>query len=634
MIYRGYVKSNNKGAIEPYKDVEKLRTLEEVKEFDSYGGVLADDTILIDVDSIEDSEKLLDLIEGEDLKCIVRYTNHGAHFLFKNHTPDLRNGTKLMLPIGIEVDVKFGYNPSFEPLKIKGKEREIGWDYPDYQEVPSYLLPLSKSTSRRVKTRFNEMRAGDGRNQSLFEYILTLQGEGLAKDDIKLTINMINKYILEQPLSQQEIDTITRDEAFKKQVFFKNKQLQVDKFSEYLKSEYHIKLINGQLGIYENGAYVLGRKLIEAKMVQKIPTIKRSMRQEVLSYIELTTLENHTSQDANFIAFKNGLYDIKNRKLVPYSPEHIITNILPWDYNPNAKSKLVVDTLMKIACNDKKIYDLLFEIIGYCLFRRNELGKFFILTGSGSNGKSTYLDIIRTALGLLNISSLDMSELNERFKTAEISGKLANIGDDISDGYINDTSIVKKLVTGEALTVERKGTDPFMFENYSKLLFSANSIPRLGKGSDTKALNRRMMIVPFNATFSKDDPDYQPYIKYDLRQQDAMEFVLYQGVQYLHKILEEKQFTVPEKAKQELAKYERENNPILNFFDDLEETDYLRQPVKEVYKKYTEYCYRNGLNPVSNISFSKQITTHFKLDSKSVRIKGKVTRIYTKVEES
>ena len=113
-----------------------------------------------------------------------------------------------------------------------------------------------------------------------------------------------------------------------------------------------------------------------------------------------------------------------------------------------------------------------------------------------------------------------------------------------------------------------------------------------------------------------------------------MEFVLYQGVQYLHKILEEKQFTVPEKAKQELAKYERENNPILNFFDDLEETDYLRQPVKEVYKKYTEYCYRNGLNPVSNISFSKQITTHFKLDSKSVRIKGKVTRIYTKVEES
>lgn len=626
-LYRGYVKSKGKGATEAYKNVEKLKSLDEVKNLKSYGGVLSEDTVLIDV---ELSDKLLDLVEDMELKCLVRYTEHGAHFLFKNHTPNLRNRTKIMLPIGIEADVKFGYNPSFEPLQIDGKSREIAWDYPEYEEIPAYLLPLSKSASRQVKTKFIDMKAGDGRNQSLFEYILTLQSEGLEKDVIKTTINMINRYVLEQPLSQQEIDTITRDEAFKKQVFFKKNQLQVDKFAEYLKSEYHIKLINGQLGIYEDGAYVLGRKLIESKMIQKIPTIKRSMRQEVLSYIDLTTLENHTAQDSNFIAFRNGLYDIKNKKLVEYSPNHIITNMIPWDYNPNAKSDLVVQTLEKISCHDDKIYNLLFEIIGYCLYRRNELGKFFILTGSGSNGKSTYLDIIRTALGLNNVAALDMNELNERFKTAEIAGKLVNVGDDISDGYINDTSMLKKLVTGEALTVERKGLDPFQFENYSKLLFSANSIPRLGKGSDTKALNRRMMIVPFNATFSVQDPDYKPYIKYDLRQQPSIEFVLAEGVKHLHMILESKQFTVPERAEEELARYERENNPILNFFDDMEESDYLNQPVKDVYKYYTEYCYRNGLNPVSNITFSKQIIQRFKLESKPVRIKGKLIRIYAK----
>src|SRR5699024_4107333 len=126
----------------------------------------------------------------------------------------------------------------------------------------------------------------------------------------------------------------------------------------------------------------------------------------------------------------------------------------------------------------------------------------------------------------------------ERFKTAELFGKLANIGDDISSEYIPDASVFKKLVTGESISAEKKGQDPFDFINYSKLLFSANEIPRLGRGEDSGALARRLIIIPFNASFSKEDEDYNPNIKYDLQQEKALEYFIKLGVEGLKRILE------------------------------------------------------------------------------------------------
>ncbi len=85
------------------------------------------------------------------------------------------------------------------------------------------------------------------------------------------------------------------------------------------------------------------------------------------------------------------------------------------------------------------------------------------------------------------------------FSTAELHGKLANIGDDIGDEFIPNTGVFKKLVTGERLKGERKGQDPFFFQSYAKLLFSANNIPRLGRGKDSAAIAKRLIIIPFDA---------------------------------------------------------------------------------------------------------------------------------------
>ena len=119
--------------------------------------------------------------------------------------------------------------------------------------------------------------------------------------------------------------------------------------------------------------------------------------------------------------------------------------------------------------------------------------------------------MVKNLLGDQNIASLDLKELGDRFKTAELFGKLANIGDDIGDEFIANASVFKKLVTGDRVNVERKGQDPFEFNNYSKFLFSANVIPRMK--DKTGAVQRRLVIVPFDAKFTPNDADFRPFIK-------------------------------------------------------------------------------------------------------------------------
>lgn len=303
----------------------------------------------------------------------------------------------------------------------------------------------------------------------------------LDREPIRRVLDNINHFIFQDALSEEEMDVITRDDAFAKPIFYKGKTFLHNAFGQYMKNEYHIKRIQGQLHVYDGGIYKSGYRFIESKMVELIPTLKANHRVETLKYLEIITPEETQVADANLIAFRNGLYDLATNELLPFSPDHVITNMIPWDYNPEAYSELCDKTLNKISCQDDEIRALLEECIGYCFFRQNELSKSFFLTGSGSNGKSTFLDMVKNVLGRQNYVSLDMDELGERFSTTTMFGKLANIGDDISDEFLQGKVIAqfKKIVSGNDIKAENKGQDAYFFKPTVKLLFSANEIPRM-----------------------------------------------------------------------------------------------------------------------------------------------------------
>ncbi|KXG75601.1 DNA primase family protein [Thermotalea metallivorans] len=628
-LFKGYVPTKEKQCLIKFKgkSTEELYSIEQVQSLPEFAGILGDETILIDIDDFESSEVIFKIVKALKLKCRVYKTSRGKHFLFKNKGVTT-NKTKCKLAIGLTADIKLGIRNSYSILKFNNKNREILYDTPEdkIQELPKWMTPV------RTSFEFLDMEAGDGRNQALFNYILTLQSADFTVEEARETIRLINSYVLKVPLKDSELDVVLRDDAFKKPIFFKGTTFLFDKFATYIKNNNHIIKINNQLHIYKDGVYVSNDKLINNTMLTHIPQLSRAKRNEVMSYLDDLIIENTPTSEANLIAFRNGVYNIRDDSFVPFSPDIIITNKINWDYNPAAYSELVDKTLNKIACNDGNIRKLLEEILGAVMYRSNTLagGKAFILLGEKNNGKSTFLDMVKTMLGDENIASLDLKELGDRFKTAELFGKLANIGDDIGDEFIANAAVFKKLVTGERVSVERKGKDPFEYENYAKLLFSANNIPRMGKGRDTGAILRRLVIIPFDARFSNDDPDYTPGIKYELREQECVEYMILLGIEGLKRVLKNKAYTKSEKVEKELDEYEVTNNPVLGFIQEcnIEEFQIENEPTSKVYEHYCTYCTKNGFQAVSNIEFSKQINRHLNFRIKVTKVNGKSTRIF------
>lgn len=631
-LFKGYVPTKDKKCLMPFKNKSptELRTYDQVKNLPEFAGIIADDVVLIDVDDYEQSEKLMDIVEDLQCNCRVYETTRGKHFLFKNvdSSGEIiidKCGIHKMLACGIEADIKVGCKNSYSILKYRNEERFILYDIEDYEEyepVPKWFLPVN------TKLKFFEMEAGDGRNQSLFNYILTLQANDFSTEEARKVLKLINKYVLQNPLSDEELETLSRDDAFKKPVFFKKNTFLFDKFAMYLKNTNHIVKINGQLHMYKDGIYVDGLKEIEAQMIKHISNLNRAKRAEVLSYIDLLVSDSVQMSNANYIAFRNGIYNIETDTLEPFTPDIIITNKINFDYDPDAYSEITDKTLNKLACQDESVRMLLEECIGYCFYRRNELRKCFILTGEKENGKSTFLSMIEYLLGQENIASLDLKELGDRFKTAELFGKLANIGDDIGSEFIPNPAVFKKLASGNPINVERKGQDPFDFSSYAKLLFSANDIPRIKDKSG--AVISRLVIIPFEARFSPNDPDFDPYIKYKLIQEEPMQYLINIGICGLKRVLTNRKFTTSAKADKALQEYTENNNPILLFFK--EEPKIENEPTKNVYKKYNEFCIANSFNPMSNIEFSKQVKKHFDYEIVDKTIKGKKYRIFVKKE--
>ena len=630
-LFDGYLKTKQKKCVDKFKNVSasELRTLEEVQNLDEYAGRLAPDTVLIDIDDGEQAEILMNIVEQMQLDCKVLCTTRGKHFYFRNDGSFTSCGTHKKLACGLTADIKIGTKNSYAVLKFDGQERFCEWDAEtpgSYQAAPKFLLPI------RTSVDFINMEEGDGRDSALYGYILNLQSLGLSKDEAIQCIQIINEHLLKDKMTDADIERITRDEAFLKPVFFNDKgSFLFDSFAQFMKSEHHIKRINGQLHIYKDGIYIPGYTEIESAMIGHIPALNRARRKEVLDYLEILIREDTEVLDTKWVAFKNGLLNIIDDSFVDFTPDVVVTNIIPWDYDAHAYDELTDVTLNKMACGDKAIRHLLEEMVGACMYRSNNLcgGKAFILTGSGSNGKSTFLNMVKTLLGKKNVSVLDMKKLNDRFSTVMMYGKLANIGDDISDNFIDDSAEFKKIVTGETIDAEQKGQPKFDFDPYVKLIFSANNLPRIGKGRDSSAIIRRLVIIPFTANFKRNDGSYDdPFIGEKLRSQDAIEYLVKLGIQGLKRLLINKVYTTSERLQEELTEYEEMNNPILGFFKEMEDVE--NKITNDVYLEYNEYCINNGMTPVSKGEFSKQCKKHYGVSIIDKKVNGKKFRVFVK----
>ena len=237
--------------------------------------------------------------------------------------------------------------------------------------------------------------------------------------------------------------------------------------------------------------------------------------------------------------------------------------------------------------------------------------------------------MLNTLLGDDNYCSVDLTNLARELDIASLANKLANIKDDVSDGYMEglNVSLFKQVCTGNRCRGKFLYNDPFDFYPYATLIFSANSIPRIK--DPTGAVTKRMIIIPFNAVFTKDDPDFDPFINEKLTKKEAMEYLVNIGISALIGIINRNGFSQSVQAENEIRNYRIGNDSVLSFINEVGNEEILNESSKDIYSRYELFCAEEGSKPVRKSEMHKRIKSElgYRL-SDPIRINGRTTRIY------
>lgn len=601
----------------PTHSLSEHHAYDDVKDMDNLAILIDPPYVVFDVDDALSYMVLKNIIEVENVRCRIMKTDRGGHFWFKSIEP-FKNYVNVNTAITVSVDVRSHGKKSLCKVKSAGKWRKWeNWD-DEVDDVPYWLRPIHHDYC------FVHSKEGDGRNSQLFSYIITLTNAGITKDQTKHIYELINDHLFSDKLGKDELNTILRDEAFDKikPAFFKGRKFLHDIFSKYFRNDNHVFVKYGRLYMYHDGYYSDYVVNIEKRMIQYIPELAKQQRKEVLEYLKLIATQPANTSQYHMVC-RNGIIDIREPELQPFTSDIFISNKINAVYNEKAYDITVDKTLDKICQGDKKLRMLLEELVGYALIPTTKFQKAFILYGDGANGKSTFLDMIIALLGEQNVSSLSLKELNHNFKLTEITSKMANIGDDISDEHLTDSSIFKKLVTGEELTVDKKNEAPYKIRNYAKMIFSANNIPTTQDKSS--GMMRRLVIIPFNATFKKSDPDYDPFIVDKLTSENALSYLLNLGLAGIRRVFENNGFTESEKVNEIIEEYHKENNNVLQF---LERHNLEGQTSTDAYNDYKFWCTDTGVMFYKIRKFNAEVRNNTDLDLKVETVGGRSVQVW------
>lgn len=609
-------------------------TFEQIKNDDSYCVQIPEGFIVLDFDTPDAVHICQKIIEGENLKCRVMKTDRGIHVWFRVSEP-WKNFTKQRLVCGIEADCKSYGKFSCACWKIDGKTRpwlrETPWD--EVEAVPPYFHRGTKLTKD-----FSVMTEGDGRNQALTEYIWSLQNKGLTPEEITESYRIINSYVFKKALSKSELDVITRADTFKSldayeaMWFTQDGKFLHNELAQHLLSVHEIVYQNGSLYIYKDGYYqLMNRNLIFQMVHAEHPNSTIRQRAEVLASMEAHLYSQYAhNQDRFVICCANGRLDVRTGELYFHDPGAYDFQQIPTIYNENAKDALLDRTLRKLFPTEGTL-DLFEEMLGYCLFKFLPFRCAFYMVGEGANGKSTILRLIMTMLGEKNCSMLAPEQMTtDGFMLAELENKLANIGDDIGSFAIRDSATFKKACTGEPMIANRKYQDPFILESYATLIFAANQMPTTGDisyGSDS-----RRVILPLDARFTADDPEFDPFIAEKLTTPEVMSALLNKAVSGAKRLLERQRFTMPQVVLEAERKYRAETSYVGQWLDDelLSAWSFHEKPVKDVRNMFNQWCADNGIkNKPNPTHFGRQFKRLLpELEVKSTTKDGDRIRIY------
>lgn len=227
----------------------------------------------------------------------------------------------------------------------------------------------------------------------------------------------------------------------------------------------------------------------------KINLITRAMRVDgSVKFVE------NLNPEKDLLNLKNGVLNIKTKEFTKHSSKYYFDHCLDVEYDKDAKScPNFINFLDSVFSGEKELIENAIRLGGYLLDSSNKAEKFFLWDGDGGSGKSTLLDTYtmffpeRFLKPLVSSISLDILS-KEGFEKTDLIHSRFNQCAETKKGYY-DAEFLKRMVTGDPISVSRKNQEPYTFRYQGKVVIACNGLPSF---TDTSGgVYRRMLIFNF-----------------------------------------------------------------------------------------------------------------------------------------
>jgi putative DNA primase/helicase len=374
-----------------------------------------------------------------------------------------------------------------------------------------------------------------------------------------------------------------------------------------------------------------GEIFVHVSLVENLgEKVKPHYLPDVVFYIKGATYQD-VKETPSLIALENGILNVETQKLEEPNPGYFILSKLPVTYDPKADCPIIKKFLSEIFGESQ--LTALQEAIGYTLLKSMPFHKAFMLLGDGSNGKSTFLTLLQTFLGRENYSNVTLQEIcNNRFASANLYGKMANISADLPKTAIETSGRFKMLTGSDAICAEFKHKNAFQFVNIAKMFYSCNEFPQTTE--DTLAYVRRWKIFNCTNVFLGEKCD--PKIIEKITTSQELSGFLNYALEGLKRLLENGKFSINETEEELRSNILKLSNPTKAFLEARVESskqakDFI--PEAKLYTDFITFCDTENLPTVRKAQFTAALKEYMPdIKQTNQRILNKPTPVYQYVK--
>lgn len=618
-----------------------------------YGRIVPPGYVVFDFDEQPYINIVYKIITNSNLKCRMLKTTKGYHFMFRTTLNKAEDATKRFNWIGLKGDIKAcgtkENKQSYQSMRVNGITREetlvntSDWDDIDYAPKWLYMVPKKDTLD------LTEDQSGGRNNLFHSELMIKAKKSGFSYDEYVEMAHIINQYVLPQPLDEEELNTAIRPEEWDNLQLGEDK-MTYEKMAQDIITTWNCVYLAGKdenIAFYygELDRYITDRDFIKNYMIKKYgdANMQTSKMDEVMEQVNIilkADTKYHSTRNTEYVLCDRQLVsmlrdDVRPNTRTIYTDVHYPYSFMDREefdsFDGRAKS-----FMKQISCNNPMVEKVIWECLGCMIAPSAKFGKIFIWYGSGANGKSLLLNIMEAIMGNL-LTHSNILNINDKFALEDVVNGISNVTDDVGITTLKETGILKSLVDGSVINVNRKFKQPIKWKPDSQFVMCCNEIPKIA--DTTRGMIRRLAFIPFDMQLRDDEIDIFLLDKI-LADKNNLRYILSGAIYAYRDAVNAGHLTKLDKQKELTDDFIEENKePISAFYDWIVDDHngldafvrYLDgKTTEEMYEEYKKWCDNNQLKPDTQRTFTTRFGKKLpaNITKKVMKLGGQVFNIY------